>query len=216
MRIIFSFIVASLLIISCKSKDKKTTREENVVAETKNKGDSLLLTDSTWGWIDSSTNFDALKKLYGESNIKDDTICGAECLDSVAVTIVYPGSNREFIVYWEDSLYHKKIGMIRCYTSDAPYHTAGGLKIGTTLKELLQMNGKPIAFLGFGWDYGGGVISLNHGVLENSNVRFNLDIAENTTGDDAVYGDTELNTEMPAVKKLVDKIRVSEILIPFN
>jgi len=106
--------------------------------------------------------------------------------------------------------------MIRCYTQGSPYHTAGGLKIGTTLNELLKMNGKPIAFLGFGWDYGGGVISLNHGMLENSNVRFNLDISENHTGDNALYGDTELNSEMPVVKRLADKIRVSEIIIPFN
>ena len=215
MRIILSFIACVIFLAACKNKDKKQTTE-TVLTENKKLADSLLLTDSTWGWIDGSTYFEALKKLYGESNIKDETICGAECIDSVDVTLVYPGSNREFIIYWEDSLYHKQIGMIRCYTPNAPYHTAGGLKIGTTLNELLTMNGKPIAFLGFGWDYGGGVISLNHGVLENSNVRFNLDISENTTGDDAVYGDTELNSEMPAVKKLLHKIHVSELLIPFN
>lgn len=215
MRIILSFITCVIFFVACQQKDKKQ-KGETVVTENKRLADSLLLTDSTWGWIDSSADFDDLQKLYGEANIKDETICGAECIDSVDVTFVYPGSDKEFIIYWEDSFYHRKIGMIRCYTPGSPYHTAGGLKIGTTLNELLKMNGKPIAFLGFGWDYGGGVISLNHGVLENSNVRFNLDISENHTGDNAVYGDTELHSEMPAVKKLADKIRVSEILIPFN
>src|SRR5687767_3839803 len=136
MRIILCFIACVIFFTACKQKDKKQTGE-TVLTENKRLADSLLLTDSTWGWIDSSTDFADLEKLYGGSNIKNDTICGPECIDSVAVTIVYPESNREFIVYWEDSFYHKKIGMIRCYTKDAPYHTAGGLKIGTTMKELL-------------------------------------------------------------------------------
>lgn len=87
--------------------------------------------------------------------------------------------------------------------------------MGTTLSELLSINGKPIAFFGFGWDYGGSVISLNHGVLEETNVRFTLDLTE--SGDDnSLSGDTELNSEMPAVKKVQDKIRVSELLLPLN
>ncbi len=214
MRIIPCFIACVLFTTACKQKDKKKPGE-TVLTENKRLADSLLLTDSTWGWIDHSTNFDGLKKLYGESNIKDETICGAECVDSVDVTLVYPDSNKEFIVYWRDSFYHRQIDLERCYKMGAPYHTAGGLKIGTTLTELLQMNGKPIHFFGFGWDYGGGVISLNHGVLENSNVRFKLDISEDAAGDNAIYGDTELNSGMPAVKKSADKIHVGQILIAF-
>jgi hypothetical protein len=215
MRIFICCIAAIVLVVSCKQKDKKQG-DEKTTQEIKNVSDSVLVTDSTWGSITVSSDFDDLKKMYGESNIKDETICGPECVDSVDVTLVYPGSNKEFIVYWEDSLYHKKIGLIRCYTKDAPYHTTGGIKIGTTLEELLKMNGKPISFFGFGWDYGGTVFSLNHGVLENSNVRFNLDISENTTGDNAVYGDTEISSDMPAVKKLQDKIHVSELMLPIN
>src|SRR6185503_13295444 len=118
MRIILCCITAVLLIVSCKSKDKKQTGGETVITENKDKGDSLLLTDSSWGWINASANIDVLKNLYGDANIKDETICGAECIDSVDVTMVYPGSDRAFIVYWEDSFYHKRIGFIRCYTQN--------------------------------------------------------------------------------------------------
>lgn len=215
MRIVISFIAAIMLIVSCKQKDKNQSGGNGATDKTKT-GDSLLVTDSSWGWITASANIDDLKKLYGGANVKDERICGPECVDSFDVTLLYAGSDRETIVYWEDSFYHKKVNMVRCIIPGAPYHTAGGLKIGTSLNELLKMNGKPIAFLGFGWDYGGGILSLNHGVLENSRIHFNLDISEDPTGNNAVYGDTELNSDMPEVKRVADKIHVSEILLPFN
>ncbi|HWR33801.1 MAG TPA: hypothetical protein VN451_09750 [Chitinophagaceae bacterium] len=214
MRIFFPALISLLLIISCKQKNTDPGGKITL-SEIRSPADSLLLSDSTWGGITALTDFDELKQLYSESNIKDERICGPECVDSFDVTRIYPGSNREFIVYWQDSLYHKQIGFIRCLSADAPYYTEAGVKIGTTLNELLRINGKPIAFFGFGWDYGGGIISLNHGVLEKTNVRFNLALAEQND-DNSVYGDTELNSDMPAVKKLLDKIYVSELFLPFN
>ncbi|NOT50857.1 MAG: hypothetical protein HOP10_06245 [Chitinophagaceae bacterium] len=212
MRNILCFVAAVLLIAACKSKDKNKKIDAEVpFTEFRKSGDSVLITDSTWGWIVAGDSIETLKELYGGSNIRDETICGPECVDSVDVTLVYPGSNREFVVYWEDSLYHKKIRLIRCNTKDAPYHTAGGIKIGTTLDKLVQMNGKPISFWGFGWDYGGTVFSLNHGVLENSGVAFRLEIMENTDSD--VVGDSEFNSDMPEVKAVQDKIYISELLL---
>lgn len=215
MRSVLCFVIGILFIVACKQKDKKQPGE-NGNTENKAPVDSVLLADGVWGEINVLTTIDDLKKIYGESNLRDETICGPECIDSFDVTKVYPETNKEFIVYWQDSLYHKRIGFIRCYTPGAPYHTADGIKIGTSLQDLVQINGKPVSFLGFGWDHGGSIISLNHGKLETSAVRFNLDIAENTTGDNAVYGDTELNSDMLAVKRLLDKIHVSELFLLFN
>lgn len=215
MRSVLCLVISVFFIVACKQKDKKQPGGDDTTGN-KAPVDSVLLAEGVWGEINVLTNFDDLKKIYGETNIRDERICGPECIDSFDVTKVYPETNREFIIYWQDSLYHKRIGFIRCYTPGAPYHTAGGIKIGTTLKDLLQMNGKPISFFGFGWDYGGSVFSLNDGVLESSAVRFNLDISENTTGDNAVYGDTELNTDMPAVKRLLEKIHVNELFLLFN
>lgn len=216
MKIFLSFIVAIILIVSCQSKDKKKTADENVVVSKIDRGDQTLLSDSAWGWVNPSHTIDSLKMIFGDSLVKDERICGAECADSVDVTIIYPNSNNEFIIYWDDSAYHKKIVFIRTYNAKSPYHTSRGIKMGTTLKEILDLNGKPISFSGLGWDYGGGIGSFNGGALMGSNVRFTLDITDNPSGDNSIYGDVELNTEMPAVKRLVDKIHVSELFLPFN
>lgn len=211
MKYLFLIILCAALVGACKNEKKNSPVKDTPII----KRDSTLVTDSTWGLIEKSANFETLQKLFGSQNVKDQRICGPECIDSLDVTIIFPEKDNEFIVYWEDSLYHRQISLIRCYSDNAPYHTATGIKMGTTLNELLKINGKPIAFFGFGWDYGGSVISLNHGVLEKTNVRFTLDLAENDD-DNSLSGDTELNSEMPAVKKALDKIRVSEFLLLFN
>jgi len=211
---ILVFILSILFVFACNSKKEKVEKKDPVV-EVRSRGDSILLTDSSWGWVRATDNIDSLKKIFGDSLVKDERICGAECMDSVDVTFVYPNSVKEFVVYWNDSAYHKSIAFIRSYTANSPYHTVEGIKLGTTLKEVLQLNGKPITFSGFGWDYGGGVGSLNGGNLERSNIKFNLDLPDNPGGDESVYGDTELNTDMPSVKKLLDKILVSEFFLSF-
>ena len=206
------------LLFSCGQPGKKKTETPPVTgADTTAKAaaDSVLLTASSWGAINASTDFEGLKALYGKGNVLDERICGPECADSFNVTTVYPGSNKAFTVYWEDSFYHRKIMMIRCFEAGAPYHTADGLKLGSTLREVLQVNGKPITFTGFGWDYGGTITALNHGKLEGGNIRFNIDLV-NENGDHGLYGDQEFSSGDPKVQKYLDQIRVSEIFLPFD
>jgi hypothetical protein len=55
-----------------------------------------------------------------------------------------------------------------CYEPEARcrWHTANGIGFGTTLKELELRNGKPFGMTGFGWDYGGNIISFEGGKLD--------------------------------------------------
>jgi hypothetical protein len=209
------FILSAFIIVSCNSKKGKDEKKELVVQKI-SRGDSALLTDTSWGWVRSYDNIDSLKKIFGDSSVRDERICGAECMDSVDVTFIHPGSLNEFVVYWNDSAYHKQIAFIRSYTANSPYHNIDGIRLGTTLKEVLRINGRPVTFSGFGWDYGGGINSLGGGKLENSKLSFNLDLPDNPGGDESVYGDTELTTEMPKIKKLLDKIVVSEFFLSFS
>lgn len=211
-------MATATLLVCCGQKDKKnepspgangTDTMATVAA------DSFLVTASSWGPITAATDIEALKKLYGIANILDERICGPECADSFDVTTVFPETNRSFTVYWQDSFYHRKIMMIRCYQAGAPYHTADGLKLGSTFREMLRVNGKPITFTGFGWDYGGSITGLNHGKLEGGTLGFNIDLAD-PGADLGLFGDQELSSEDPKVQKYLDQIKISEIFLPFN
>lgn len=206
-------ITASIIFFSCandKKEEKETTEVKNVKPI-----DSTLVTDSTWGAITRNTNFEGLKEIFGADNVVDERICGPECVDSIDVTKVYKETNKELIIHWSEGNYHNKISMIESFGEGAPYHTSDGLKSGSTMRQLLMENGKPITFLGFGWDYGGNIISYNKGNLDSSNVRFRLDITGKVE-DNAMYGDTELSTVMPDVKEYLDQIVVYHLSLFLN
>lgn len=212
MKNFFLVFVTAVAICSCNNDKKEnagTTPETKVEA----KIDSMLITDSSWGAVTAKTDFAALQNIFGTTNVKDERICGPECIDSIDVTIIYPETNKEIIIHWKDSFYHKKIVYLESYREGCPYHTSAGLKAGSILKELLALNGKKITFAGFGWDYGGYIHSYNGGTLDSSSVSFRLDLMENAS--DSLFGDTELNTDMPVVQKVLDKIRVYQVSLSF-
>lgn len=179
------------------------------------KVDLVEVGESGWGAISEFTNLEELKAAYGEANVIDERICGPECADSIDITRIYPNTNKEVIVHWKENEYHKKVNMVECYAPNAPYHTVTGLGIGTTLKELLNQNGKKITFYGFGWDYGGYLSSFNGGSLDNTRLGFQLELAEQAW-DNSLMGDKEINTDMPAVKKNLDNIKVVKLTLSFG
>ncbi len=206
----FLFLLITAILGSCANDKKKAA-----VDETKERSaDSTLLTNTSWGLINRNTDFAALQKIFGVGNVSDERICGPECIDSIDVTIVFSNTNKELVIYWKDSLYHKAISLIECYAEEAPYHTATGFKMGTSLQELLKANGQKIIFSGFDWDYGGYITSYSNGQLATSNIHYQLDL--NDTTDYALLGDAEFHTDMPVVKKYLDKIVVSKISLSFN
>ena len=210
-KIILPLLLIAMIIYSCGNKDKKATP---VAQKSEVKIDSTLITDSSWGLITESTDFAGLQTIYGASNVKNERICGPECADSIDVTRIYPEMTNQFIVYWKDSLYHKSIAFIETYLPDGPYHTANGLKIGSTLEELLKINGKKIIFSGFDWDYGGFIHDYSMGTLQNSPISFRLGLDED--GGTEVSGDSDFNTDMPAVKKILSKIKISSVSLSFS
>ena len=208
------FLAAIIIITttwSCSNDKKQPAIESEKIIQVAI--DSTLVTDSSWGPVTKNADIDFLLTTYGSANVKDERVCGPECADSIDVTRINPDTKNEFIVYWKDSLYHRAISFIETRVENSPYHTAAGLKTGSTLQDLLKENGKSISFSGFGWDYGGYIQSFQNGKLDKTSIMFRLDVAE--TNDNSLLGDTELSTEMPAVKKALDKITVWTISLSF-
>lgn len=204
-------LIAAALLFGCGNNKKETGGSNPPV--TPAAIDTTLVTDSSWGPITSKSTFADLQTLFGPGNVKDERICGPECIDSLDVTKVYAGTPKEIIVHWKDSAYHKEIGLLQSYQEGHPYHTSNGLKAGSTMNDLLRLNGKKITFSGFGWDYGGNIISYNGGSLDSSRVHFRLDIKQ--TDDNSLFGDTEMDSDMPAAKKALDKIFIYELTLGF-
>jgi hypothetical protein len=173
-----------------------------------------LVTPTSFDKINKNANYDDLIKLYGKNNIKDTIYFGPEGMDSSIITQIYTGSPKEILIFWEETLFHKKIGSIESYRQKAPYFTIDGLKIGSSLRRLVQVNRKKINFYGFGWDYGGIISSFNKGKFEKSNFEFQLD--SKFWMDGKLIGDIEFNTDMRLVKENLDKIFIGTIRLNFK
>lgn len=202
-------VIIALVFTSCHdNEDKKADKPQEVDTN------KFLLTDSSWGKIRLATTYKDLVDIFGESSIVNERICGPECVDSLDVTIIKRGTPEEIIVYWHINRYQQEIASLQSYAEGAPYHTLQGLKIGSTLAELLKINKQHINFAGFGWDYGGYIHTYNGGTLENTPVQFRLELDEENSN--ALQGDTELHSEMEEVKERLDKIRIAQIYLSFE
>ena len=90
-----------------------------------------------------------------------------------------------------------------------------GIGIGSSLRELERVNGKPFKFQGFDWDYSGQVYDWNGGRLEGLGVQLGYEIRSQYG--DAVYqllnvwGDAEVSSD-DGIGEWLD-VRVREIRV---
>lgn len=133
------FIVFAILLLGCNNEKKESPATETTNETPKPAAvvkDNFLVTDSSWGIITENYSKGELVTAFGAENVKDETICGPECIDSIRITKVFPEAPKEIIIHWKDNLYHKSIRLIESEHSASPYYTSYGIKRKTSLKEV--------------------------------------------------------------------------------
>jgi len=97
------------------------------------------------------------------------------------------------------------------------YHApvAGGdIAVGTKLSDLEALNGKPFTMQGFGFGYGGSVLSWDDGKLGKIDCHSSLSLAIDGERDRGTFtGNRPVSTSTPALRKLNPS--VTEILVKF-
>ncbi len=153
---------------------------------------------------------DDIEELYGDDFVKAQ-LPGGEGTTYDGFKL-FPGTDEEVYVppflparYLSIIIPPKAIGYVESET---------GLKIGTTLEELVAMNGASITFSGFDWDYGGYVREWNDGKLGNGDIvslRLGYDYKENEMVPDSVIGEDDVSSENPDLKPM--SVVVEEIVL---
>jgi hypothetical protein len=156
---------------------------------------------------------------YGKNNVSYDTIWGAEGFYTMG-TVVKVDEHSRVEVMWADEA--KRETMISAtLVSNGDYYgdkiqsgkwkSCTGVALGMSLEELQNINGRPFQFSGFGWDYGGGVISWEGGTLEDKGLAIQLSegsgsdeltLEENTS----VLGDVPVMSDNPVARKLKPRV----------
>jgi hypothetical protein len=225
MRCCLYILILSLLLQACKQQQVPEKKWPDL------KDAERLITDSSWGPVTSTTDFDSLKKMFPAYAVSDEKICARPwCEDSITTTKVW--DHHRFIIFWKEGQFHKQIAYIRSYAGDYyyttndsgktthnyPYITSTGINCSTTLTELVKKNGKRIDFCGFFGDSSGLILSYNGGALANSPIQLSLSLKKARPITKKEFRSLmldEMHTDLPLVKRVIDNIVVGEISLSF-
>ena len=197
---------AILLTFSCSNGTSETN--ETVIQEKEPCLEDILVFGSE----------EELAKKYGKGSISYDTIWGAEGFFTMG-TYVRTDEYAHVEILWSDSAAKK--GMISAtLVSDADYYaeklepgkwkSCTGAYLGMSTDALQKLNGRPFKFSGFGWDYGGGVMSWENGTLDKKGIAVQLsegssaELSQDETNQ--VLGDVPVMSNNPVLQKLKPRV----------
>lgn len=207
-------IYCAVILIAVNSLTSCSAQESTTPTKTgETKDPRYAITESSFGLVKLSDNFNQIVSKYGVENIKDIEIDQFESGNSVTATVVNSGKRDEFTIYWES--FHKTITSIEATNPESPFKDEFGIGVGTNLEELVKINGKEITCNGFLWDFGGIISSFNEGKLkgpaENRAVRYWLELKEENNPNMAITGEGEFKSDSPEMKKSLKNIVVNNI-----
>ena len=174
----------------------------------------LIVPGKRVGWITPNTSENDLRDKYGSANvITDDIYLGDGMFEKG--TIIFQGKKEHADIVYKNSELKKEPTMIRVAMKGSPWTLENGIKIGTTLTELVEMNGRDIDFQGFDWDFGGFVSTYNRGNLNwlSGKITLRLYPKDGANLRDRFYGDILVSSSDPDLD--TDDIFVDEIQIWF-
>lgn len=172
------------------------------------------------GPFTADTRMESLIGMYGRSNIVIETQWFAEGTEEHRVIVLFPETENAITIMMKDEGMMAYPEFVEFYGEGAQWKVEHGITIGTTLEELVELNGAPITFSGFDWDYGGQIYDFNGGKLSDlcSGLRLGYTVEEGVdymeTNYGAISGDVELTSDSPALQEFV--IYVDKITVRFD
>ncbi len=164
------------------------------------------------GAITAGMPMSQVENIYGSHNLESRPLPASEGT-TIPGYVLFPNTHDElYIELGED----KQPARARFNDPRSNWNQAGtGLMIGTTLSDLIRMNGRPFTFQGFGWDYGGIVGDWHGGRLEDVTVRLTY-APERLPAPlpDSLLGDVSIPSDADGLENL--GLRVREISIPIR
>jgi len=188
-----------LVMMSCSNSPK--VKEE--AGEWLQGGDPTEITCWGIGDIELEDSYDVIVDKAGLKNVKQDSLFKEGTFERV-ITRVWPDTEKEIIVHWkEEKAPLATIEMLEVSHSSSVYHFTNGIKIGSSLKDLIKENGGvEFSFYGFGWDNGGTVKDFNSGKLSGNLPCFEgvlalPEEASKDAGSAEVMGDKQIKSSNP-------------------
>lgn len=160
------------------------------------------------GDFSPDTTLQDLQRRFGTGNVKVEEIPGAEGESFRGVVLFPDDPSLRATVYFQDERSLLGLAMVSIDEDRSQWKLAPGIGIGTSLSELRRINGRPITFSGFGWDYGGTIIDWHGGELAPASdeavfARVQLRMPQDDVGEKAYpQGESRFSSDDPRWKGL--------------
>ena len=106
-----------------------------------------------------------LARRYGAANVVSESINEGEG-EFARGTVLFPtDSSRRVEIAWRDTIARQRPEFVRVWTARTQWETPEHITIGTRLRTLEHLNGRPFRLAGFAFDGSGSVISWSGGTL---------------------------------------------------
>jgi len=156
------------------------------------------------GVVTRESTHESLTRLLGEEEvIREDLHVGES--EWVQGTIIYPNTNNELLIYWQNSDF-KTIRQIIISKPGGEWQTMEGIHIGQSIEDVTKLNGAPFNLTGFQWDYAGKTLNWQGGTLSS-----NLTLTFDYSGDISIYpfliGDKVISSDNSSLLKLHPRVR---------
>jgi hypothetical protein len=127
---------------------------------------ALIVPEIRVGAITPWTSEFELQKIYGLKNVRSSEVDIGEG-EHEPGTVIYPDNPTKTIeVLWKDAQEKRRPKEVRLTGEKSVWRTRQGISLGTRLKELERINGRPFELTGFSYDLAGTVVSWEGGKLE--------------------------------------------------
>jgi len=148
---------------------------------------------------------ETLKSQFGAENVEYKDLGGPEGTEMFGTRVYGKDPKKTFDIVWSDEAKRANPSVInvnQVWSEDGEtvtvpdWKSAEGIYLGMPIEELEKLNGKPFKLFGFGWDYGGSVISWEGGKLEPAaDAKCGTSIVFSDSGDatpESVLGEGEI------------------------
>ena len=133
----------------------------------------------------------ALSARFGAENFTDQILDGPEG-EQYTATILFPNDPaRRAEIQWADEA-RASVAFFSVSGETSDWTGPHGVRLGASLAEIEQANGKPFNLYGFGWDYGGWSTHWNDGAFAGPDCLTRMRFQARGEG---AQGDSEFSSE---------------------
>ncbi|HSJ76062.1 MAG TPA: hypothetical protein VK899_07775, partial [Gemmatimonadales bacterium] len=135
-------------------------------------------------------------------------------------TVLYPDDSlRRAEIVWKDTLSRRRPARVILRGAQSKWQVGQGISLGTSLRDLERLNGRPFVLAGFGWDYAGVITDWKGGALDSTltGIKLYLDpgsAQQQSAAYSQVLGDRDYSSDLPAMQQL--NPRVAQIFVDFE